>query len=72
MPVIDVVTVPVKPGTNVLDSNTPEAKAFAGSLQILGRQDGYKEAWYGYRVEDASKLMLFMSETPHPGRSGTR
>lgn len=63
MAVIDIVTVPVRSGTNVLDPTTPKAKAFAESMQILGRQEGFIEAWYGYRVEDATKLMLFMSES---------
>ncbi|GAB7337490.1 hypothetical protein MBLNU457_g2819t1 [Dothideomycetes sp. NU457] len=60
MPTVDVVTVPVKPGINVLDSDTPEAKAFAESMQILDRQDGFRWVWYGHKIEDATKLMLFL------------
>jgi len=61
MTVTDIVTVPVKPGTNVLDVDTPEAEAFADSWRILGRQVGFVEAWYGYKIENPNELQLFIS-----------
>jgi len=61
MTVTDIVTVPVKPGTNVLDADSSEAKAFAESWRILDRQDGFVEAWYGYKIENPNELQLFIS-----------
>lgn len=66
MPTVDIVTIPVEPGTDVLNPDSAEAQAFAQGMQILERQEGFREAWYGHRIEDATKLMLLLSNRSLP------
>ncbi|KAL8833107.1 MAG: hypothetical protein Q9170_004489 [Blastenia crenularia] len=59
-PVTEIVSIPLQPGVNVDDADSPAGKVISDTLATLVQQEGYQRAYKGVHVENPSILQLYI------------
>lgn len=57
-PVTEVATIPLQPGVDIDDPDSPTGKVMSDTLGTLRQQEGYQRAYKGLRVESPNVLQI--------------
>lgn len=59
-PVTEIATMPLQPGVDINDLNTPVGKVISDVVATLKQQEGYQRMYRGYRVESPNILQVYI------------